>query len=185
MVRRANLHGGSQYALSDLWLHLLIVCPQEHLIHCGQVLEECPNSCNVFVPRIRMRSHLKECPRSKQQQQQQRLSVSMERLDQPQHLVAHDPHRVQVLEQDIATIRSVLNEEIRQRLHLITDVGNIRKHNQVVEDWTRDTDECLAELRRLLGAETAQREYAMEQTQGDFQYCCSLTQVSGCTRDTL
>lgn len=128
-----------------------------------------------------MRSHLKECPRSKQQQQ--RLSVSMERLDQhqqQQHL-QQDPHRVQLLEQDIATMRSVLNEEIRQRLHLITDVGNIRKHNQVVEDWTRDTDECLAELRRLLGAETAQREYAIDQTQGDFQYCCNLTQVSGYT----
>lgn len=152
---------------------VLIAChPQEHLIHCGQVLEECPNGCNVFVPRIRMRSHLKECPRSKQQLQQ-RLSASMERLDQQL-----EPHRMQVLEQDIATIRSVLNEEIRQRLHLITDVGNIRKHNQVVEDWTRDTDECLAELRRLLGAETAQREYAIDQTQGDFQYCCNLTQVS-------
>lgn len=123
-----------------------------------------------------MRSHLKECPRSKQQLQQ-RLSVSTERLDQQQPLQL-EPHRLQVLEQDIATIRSVLNEEIRQRLHLITDVGNIRKHNQVVEDWTRDTDECLAELRRLLGAETSQREYAIDQTQGDFQYCCNLTQVS-------
>ncbi|KAH8418902.1 hypothetical protein KR222_003801 [Zaprionus bogoriensis] len=148
----------------------------EHLIHCGQVLEECPNSCHVFIPRIRMRSHLKECPRSKQLQSQlQRMSVSMERLDQ-QHSSVSDPSRVQVLEQDIATIRSVLNEEIRQRLHLITDVGNIRKHNQIVEDWTRDTDECLADLRRLLGAETAQREFVIEQTQGDFQYCCNLTQ---------
>ncbi|EDW00130.1 TNF receptor-associated factor 3 [Drosophila grimshawi] len=140
----------------------------EHLIHCGQVLEECPNSCNVFIPRIRMRSHLKECPRSKHQQMQ-RLSVSMERLDQ------HADHRVQVLEQDIATIRSVLNEEIRQRLHLITDVGNIRKHNQVVEDWTRDTDEVIVELRRQLQDEGAQRSFAAEQNQVDFQYCSNIT----------
>ncbi|KAH8303978.1 hypothetical protein KR044_012570 [Drosophila immigrans] len=143
----------------------------EHLIHCGQVLEECPNSCHVFIPRIRMRSHLKECPRNKPQQAQQpRLSVSMERLDQ------HADHRVQVLEQDITTIRSVLNEEIRQRLHLITDVGNIRKHNQVVEDWTRDTDESINELRRQLEEEGAQRVFATEQNQVDTQYCCNITQ---------
>ncbi|EDW08045.2 TNF receptor-associated factor 3 isoform X2 [Drosophila mojavensis] len=142
----------------------------EHLIHCGQVLEECPNSCNVFIPRIRMRSHLKECQRGKHQQKMQRLTASMERLDQ------FADHRVQVLEQDISTIRSVLNEEIRQRLHLITDVGNIRKHNNVVEDWTRETDDCIAELRQQLDEERAQRTLATEQNQVDFQYCCSITQ---------
>ncbi|SPP88764.1 TNF receptor-associated factor 3 [Drosophila guanche] len=141
----------------------------EHLIHCGQVLEECPNSCQVFIPRIRMRSHLKECPRSKNLHNQ-RLSVSMDRLDQ------QSDHRLQVLEQDISTIRSVLNEEIRQRLHLITDVGNIRKQNQVVEDWTRGTDDTLGGLRRQLEEEASQRAYAAEQNQIDFQYCCNITQ---------
>ncbi|XP_022208731.1 TNF receptor-associated factor 3 [Drosophila obscura] len=142
----------------------------EHLIHCGQVLEECPNSCQVFIPRIRMRSHLKECPRSKNLHNQ-RLSVSMDRLDQQQ-----SDHRLQVLEQDISTIRSVLNEEIRQRLHLITDVGNIRKQNQVVEDWTRGTDDTLGGLRRQLEEEASQRAYVAEQNQIDFQYCCNITQ---------
>ncbi|XP_017869128.1 PREDICTED: TNF receptor-associated factor 3 [Drosophila arizonae] len=142
----------------------------EHLIHCGQVLEECPNSCNVFIPRIRMRSHLKECQRGKHQQKMQRLTASMECLDQ------FADHRVQVLEQDISTIRSVLNEEIRQRLHLITDVGNIRKHNHLVENWTRETDDCIAELRQQLDEERAQRTLATEQNQVDFQYCCSITQ---------
>ncbi|TDG39576.1 hypothetical protein AWZ03_014002 [Drosophila navojoa] len=142
----------------------------EHLIHCGQVLEQCPNSCNVFIPRIRMRSHLKECQRGNHQQKMQRLTASMERLDQ------FADHRVQVLEQDISTIRSVLNEEIRQRLHLITDVGNIRKNNHVVEDWTRVTDDCIAELRQQLNEERAQRTFATEQNQVDFQYCCSITQ---------
>ncbi|EDW29911.1 GL15839 [Drosophila persimilis] len=141
----------------------------EHLIHCGQVLEECPNSCQVFIPRIRMRSHLKECPRSKNLNNQ-RLSVSMDRLDQ------QPDHRLQVLEQDISTIRSVLNEEIRQRLHLITDVGNIRKQNQVVEDWTRGTNETLGGLRRQMEEEASQRAYAEEQNQIDFQYCCNITQ---------
>ncbi|XP_030379329.1 TNF receptor-associated factor 3 [Scaptodrosophila lebanonensis] len=141
----------------------------EHLIHCGQVLEECPNTCNVFIPRIRMRAHLKECPRSKQHVNH-RLSANIERLE---HSV---DHRVQVLEQDIGMIRSVLNEEIRQRLHLITDVGNIRKQNQVVEDWTRGTDDNVNGLKRQLEEETAQRIFTDEQCQNDFQYCCNLTQ---------
>ncbi|KAH8287608.1 hypothetical protein KR054_010751 [Drosophila jambulina] len=145
----------------------------EHLIHCGQVLEECPKGCLAFIPRIRMRSHLKECPRAKQQQllNGQRLSASMDRLDQQQ-----SDHRLQALEQDVATIRSVLNEEIRQRLHLITDVGNIRKQNQVVEDWNRDTDEVVGGLRRQIEEEASQRAYAIEQSQLDFQYCCNITQ---------
>ncbi|KAH8409042.1 hypothetical protein KR009_005622 [Drosophila setifemur] len=142
----------------------------EHLIHCGQVLEECPNGCLAFIPRIRMRSHLKECPRSKHLQNQ-RMSVSMDRLDQ------QSDQRLQVLEQDVSTIRSVLNEEIRQRLHLITDVGSIRKQNQVVEDWTRDTDEVVGGLRRQLDEESSQRAFASEQNQLDFQYCCGVTQV--------
>ncbi|KAH8385227.1 hypothetical protein KR200_011151 [Drosophila serrata] len=146
--------------------------PQEHLIHCGQVLEECPKGCLAFIPRIRMRSHLKECPRAKQQLSNgQRLSASMDRLDQQQ-----SDHRLQALEQDVGTIRSVLNEEIRQRLHLITDVGNIRKQNQVVEDWNRDTDEVVSGLRRQIEEEASQRAYAIEQNQLDFQYCCNITQ---------
>uniref|UniRef100_A0A6P4F2J1 TNF receptor-associated factor 3 isoform X1 n=4 Tax=Drosophila rhopaloa TaxID=1041015 RepID=A0A6P4F2J1_DRORH len=144
----------------------------EHLIHCGQVLEECPNGCQAFIPRIRMRSHLKECPRTNLQGPNgQRMSVSMDRLDR------QSDQRLLVIEQDVGTIRSVLNEEIRQRLHLITDVGNIRKQNQVVDDWTRDTDKALDDLRRLMDAEASQRAFATEQSQLDLQYCCDIAQA--------
>lgn len=109
--------------------------PQEHLIHCGQVLEQCPNSCNAYVARIRMRAHVKECPRGKNRKHNgstERLS-STDRLGSTEHLdQQHRPvERLSVLEHDIEALRTVLNEEIRQRLHLITDVGNLRKQNQV------------------------------------------------------
>ncbi|KPU75284.1 uncharacterized protein Dana_GF19567, isoform B [Drosophila ananassae] len=139
----------------------------EHLIHCGQVLEECSNGCQAFIPRIRMRSHLKECPRSKQLQNQ-RGSVTMDHQE-------HSVHRLQVLEQDVGAIRSVLNEEIRQRLHLITDVGNIRKQNQVVDDWTREMEEEVGGLRRQLEDEVSQRSFVAEQNRLDVQYCCDIT----------
>ncbi|KAH8336627.1 hypothetical protein KR074_004133 [Drosophila pseudoananassae] len=139
----------------------------EHLIHCGQVLEECSNGCQAFIPRIRMRMHLKECPRSKQLQNQ-RGSVIMDHQE-------HSDHHLQVLQQDVGAIRSVLNEEIKQRLHLITDVGNIRKQNQVVKDWTRDMEEEVGGLRIQLEDEVSHRSFVAEQNRLDFQYCCDIT----------
>lgn len=132
-------------------------------------MEQCPNSCNAFIPRIRLRSHLKECPRAKQ-----RLSSgnSMERLDQHQL----DHHRLQVIEQDIGALRSVLNEEIRQRLHLITDVGNLRKQNQIADEWTLRTEGILENLKKRLEEENAQRSYEVQQCQSDFRYNYDLTE---------
>jgi len=177
MVRCPDIHGYNRptfqftfdyYYITPLWMRL-----QEHLIHCGQVLEECPNGCQAFIPRIRMRSHLKECPRNQHNlSNQQRMSVSMDRLDR------QSDQRLLVIEQDVGTIRSVLNEEIRQRLHLITDVGNIRKQNQVVEDWTRETEKAMDDLRRQMEEETNRKAFAIEQNQLDVQYCCDITQVS-------
>ncbi|XP_065362803.1 TNF receptor-associated factor 3 [Calliphora vicina] len=136
----------------------------EHLIHCGQVLEQCPNTCNVFVPRIRMRAHLKECPRNK------RRSASLERVDQ------QVDHRVQVVENEINTLRSVLNEEIRQRLHLITDVGNLRKQNQIHDEWSHTTEENIKSMQKQLQEENTQRCFEVEQCQQDFRYCYDITQ---------
>ncbi|XP_013098657.2 TNF receptor-associated factor 3 [Stomoxys calcitrans] len=135
----------------------------EHLIHCGQVLEQCPNTCNVFVPRIRMRAHLKECPRNK------RRSTSLERVD---HQI---DTRVQVLENEINTLRSVLNEEIRQRLHLITDVGNLRKQNQIIDDWQHSTNQNVKALQLRLDEENNQRTFEVEQCQQDFR--CSFDTI--------
>ncbi|XP_037936261.1 TNF receptor-associated factor 3-like isoform X2 [Teleopsis dalmanni] len=113
-----------------------------------------------------MRSHLKECPRAKQ-----RLGSSHERLDQ------HLDHRMQVLEQDVSALRSVLNEEIRQRLHLITDVGNLRKQNQIQDEWSHSTDESLKGINRRMEEENTQRTFEVEQCQNDFRYCFDVTQA--------
>lgn len=112
-----------------------------------------------------MRAHLKECPRSK------RRSASLERLDQ------HIDHRVQVVENEINTLRSVLNEEIRQRLHLITDVGNLRKQNQIYDEWTHTTEENIKSLQKRLQEENTQRCFEVEQCQQDFRYCYDIAQV--------
>lgn len=112
-----------------------------------------------------MRAHLKECPRNK------RRSKSLERLDQ------QVDHRVQVVENEINTLRSVLNEEIRQRLHLITDVGNLRKQNQIHDEWSHSTEETIKHLNKRLAEENTQRCFEVEQCQQDFRYCFDITQV--------
>lgn len=95
----------------------------------------------------------------------------MERLDQ------QIDHRVQVIENEINTLRSVLNEEIRQRLHLITDVGNLRKQNQIHDDWNYNTQENLKALQKRLEEENAQRCFEVEQCQQDFRYSFDITQT--------
>lgn len=94
---------------------------QEHIIHCGQVLEKCPHSCSSYVPRKRMNSHLKTCPKVRSGATNGETKPDLSEYE----------NRILILEQDISALRSVLNEEIKQRLHLITDVGSLRKHNQV------------------------------------------------------
>lgn len=112
-----------------------------------------------------MRAHLKECPRNK------RRSASADRIDQ------HVDYRVQVVENEINTLRSVLNEEIRQRLHLITDVGNLRKQNQVIDDWQQSTNQSLKSLQNRLDEENTQRTFEVEQCQQDFRCCFDTVQV--------
>ncbi|XP_017486516.1 PREDICTED: TNF receptor-associated factor 3-like [Rhagoletis zephyria] len=105
-----------------------------------------------------MRTHLKECPRGKSQQQ---LNNSQERLDQ------FVDNRMTQLEKDLSALRSVLNEEIGQRLHLITDVGNLRKYNQVLEDWKQDASENMNGIKSLLNEEIVQRQFEVGEAYKD------------------
>lgn len=71
-----------------------------------------------------MRSHLRDCPKVNMR------TLSSSSISNGLEGGAMES-RIEMLEQDISALRSVLNEEIRQRLHLITDVGSLRKQNQV------------------------------------------------------
>lgn len=112
-----------------------------------------------------MRAHLKECPHAKH------LSSSCENLDEMAE------QRIQTLENDINTLRTVLNEEIRQRLHLITDLGNVRKQNQLQDEMSHSVQESLKHLQNRLNEENTQRCYEVEQCQQDFRYCHDIVQV--------
>lgn len=76
-------------------------------------------------------------------------------------------NRIHQLEKDLSALRSVLNEEIGQRLHLITDVGNLRKHNQVLEDWKYEADESVRGVKTLLNEEIVQRQFEVGEAYKD------------------
>lgn len=132
---------------------------KEHIIHCGQVLEKCPHSCSSYVPRKRMRSHLKDCPKVRK-----KVENGLENIDLREH-----ENRMLVLEQDMSALRSVLNEEIKQRLHLITDVGSLRKHNQISNEWTQKIGDVLTALKKCLNEETASRLSELKRVGDDIQ----------------
>lgn len=120
---------------------------KEHIIHCGQVLEKCPHSCSSYVPRKRMNSHLKTCPKVRSGATNGETKPDLSEYE----------NRILILEQDISALRSVLNEEIKQRLHLITDVGSLRKHNQISEEWTQKVGDVLSALKKCINEERAAR----------------------------
>lgn len=86
-------------------------------------------------------------------------------------------YRINILEQDLNNMRSVLNEEIRQRLHLITDVGGLRKHNQVTDDWQDDITHMFDKLHIKVTEEAVKHITDIETCQNEIRYCFDLNQA--------
>uniref|UniRef100_A0A1B0D0T4 MATH domain-containing protein n=1 Tax=Phlebotomus papatasi TaxID=29031 RepID=A0A1B0D0T4_PHLPP len=76
-------------------------------------------------------------------------------------------NRLLVLEQDIQTFRSALNEEIRQRLHLITDIGGLKRRNEVTDEWVAKVSDILAALKKCMNEETQSRCIDVEKCKED------------------
>lgn len=91
--------------------------------------------------------------------------------------------RLLILEEDIRSLRSSLNEEVRQRHRLILDVGGLRKHNIVSDEWTQKVGEVLNALKKCLNEETDMRTVDIEQLKVDigrlmYHYKVILSSVS-------
>lgn len=158
------------FSFQLLTLSVALLLLQEHLIHCGQVLEKCPNNCSAFVQRVKIRSHLLECPiRSKTSLNQNEASDDIPPKDDYEY-------KLNIIDQDLNNMRSVLNEEIRQRLHLITDVGSLRKHNQVTDDWQEDITHMFDKLNIKVSEEAVKHLRDFESCQNDIRYCYDLSQ---------
>lgn len=111
-----------------------------------------------------METHLKECHKSPKQ------SMDVDNIPITNGIMFEndsDQNRLLILEEDIRSLRSSLNEEIRQRARLITDVGNLRKHNIVSDEWTQKVGDVLNALKKCLNEETDMRTVDIEQLKVD------------------
>lgn len=65
--------------------------------------------------------------------------------------------RFSTMEENVTALRTVLNEEIRQRHRLISDVGELRKQNRNTEEWITKVGDVLSVLKKYMKDETEMR----------------------------
>lgn len=115
---------------------------QTHIEHCGQVLEKCPNNCVAYVQRKCIEKHLLECPQTKTGDA--RPDNEKESNEPNPSLNGDIEKRCFLLEQNVIALRSAFQEELRQRHRLITDVGELRKQQQLSESLIQKFSDILA-----------------------------------------
>lgn len=123
-----------------------------------------------------MKDHLNECPKTNLTKKvngfmKNELNTEFGRIEDVEK-------RFLLLEQDIGLLRSTINEEIRQRLHLITDVGNLRKKNLIADEWTQKVSDVLNALKKCLNDETQNRSIDVKKLNEDISKCVITLQVS-------
>lgn len=120
-------------------------------------------------------NHLKDCSKTKSPNAS--ISANSPHLDSNGDHFKDVENRLFILEQDVAALRAALNEETRQRHRLIVDIGGIRKHNQISDEWTNKVGDVLAALKKCLNEETDSRCIDMEQCKkdiGQLSYQCQV-----------
>lgn len=73
------------------------------------------------------------------------------------------------IEQNIIALRNALNEEIKQRHRLITDVGEVRKQNLTAERGINQLSILIEELKKCFGEETTTRETEIKGCQNEIE----------------
>lgn len=132
---------------------------QSHIANCGQVLEKCTNCLEVYVQRKLMSQHLDKC--------NQRMKHSHAATNGTSAAAAaadtkYFEDRLRILEDDAASLRAALNDEVRMRLQVVTELGSIKRRNQVAEEWTSKVGEVLVTLKKCVNEETESRSLEMQ-----------------------
>lgn len=114
-------------------------------------------------------NHLKDCPKTKSPNASISVNSSPHSDTNGGDHYKDVENRLFILEQDVAALRAALNEETRQRHRLIVDIGGIRKHNQISDEWTNKVGDVLAALKKCLNEETESRCIDMQQCKNDIE----------------
>lgn len=126
------------------------------MLTCGQVLEKCPLNCLSYIQRKNMDKHLKVCPKREHALQ----------VQQNGHKNAKDPdqalERLSLIEDNLLMMRKSLNEEIQMRHSMISELGNVKKRNQINDEWTIKVSEVLNLLQKRIEEEKESRTYEVK-----------------------
>lgn len=82
------------------------------------------------------------------------------------HASSYFEDRLRILEEDATSLRAALNDEVRLRLTVVTELGNLKKRNQIAEEWTSKVGEVLTTLKKCINEETDSRAFDMK----DFRF---------------
>lgn len=160
---------------------------KSHIQNCGQRLERCPNNCLSYIQRKRMDDHLRECrilsPENVPPSNYDNIAQTNGRS--PDEGVTHFyPNESEFesklldIEDNIVALRNALNEEIRQRHRLITDVGEVRKQNVATDEWSSKINDILDGLKCCLNDESKTRENAIGNCRDEIERIESQYQVN-------
>lgn len=109
-----------------------------------------------------MSQHLEKC--NKRDDGMRDMNRGAEEVQQPvtTNGTNYFEDRLRILEEDATSLRAALNDEVRMRLTVITELGTLKRRNQVAEEWTSKVGEVLATLKKCINEETDNRSEEME-----------------------
>jgi hypothetical protein len=140
---------------------------------CGQVLEKCALNCGAYLQRKDIEQHSKKCATTAI------IQVNGAESTTPAYRAINEMEkRLEMLQEDLSLLRSTMNEEIRERLKLVTDLGSLRKRNQLTDEWTHKVGGILGTLKRCVNEETESRCYDVRKCQEDMKQLVVQNNVS-------
>lgn len=104
-----------------------------------------------------MDKHLKVCPKREQALAVQQNGNAKNAKDPDQAL-----ERLSLIEGNLLMMRKSLNEEIQMRLGMISELGNVKKRNQINDEWTIKVSEVLNLLQKRIEEEKETRTYEIK-----------------------
>lgn len=70
--------------------------------------------------------------------------------------------RLALIEENLLTMRKSLNEEIQMRHSMISELGNVKKRNQINDEWTAKVSDVLNLLQKRIEEERESRTFEIK-----------------------
>ncbi|CRK93097.1 CLUMA_CG006514, isoform A [Clunio marinus] len=140
---------------------------KNHLLTCGQVLEKCPLNCLSYIQRKNLENHIKTCTKGENSNKKMHNGIANFQSLKDSPIIEND--RVELIEENLIKLRKSLNEEIQMRHDVIGELGNLKKRNQITDEWTVKVSEVLNLLQKRIQEEKESRHLEIKDLNGVVQ----------------